>query len=99
MRRCLHTRLARQDILDIWTHIAQEDADAADRLLDALGERCGLLAATPRLGPARPDLAPDLRHSVLGNLLILYREISGGVEIVRVLHARRDLTALFSPQE
>lgn len=99
MSRCLHTRQAREDILDIWAYVAEENPDAADRLLDAIGERCGLLAASPGLGPARPDLAPGLRHNVLRSYLILYREIPDGVEIVRVLHCRRDVRAVFAPRE
>jgi toxin ParE1/3/4 len=32
----------------------------------------------------------------VGDYLIIYRPIEGGIEIVRVLHGRRDINALFS---
>ena len=37
-------------------------------------EICTLLAKNPRLGPARPDLAPDLRYFPVDSYLILYRQ-------------------------
>ena len=47
-----------------------------------------------RLGPARPDIAANLRYSIVGRYLILYREIRGGVEVVRVVHGARHLPDL-----
>lgn len=43
----------------------------------------------PGLGVARPDVRPDLRMLPAGNYLILYCEIDGGAEIVRVVHGAR----------
>lgn len=51
-------------------------------------------AGAESLGPARPDLAPDLRYFVVRKYLILYRQIADGVEIVRVVHGARHLPDL-----
>lgn len=99
MTRVTHTRQARQDLFSIWSYIAEDSPAAADRLLDAIDEKCALLADHPRLGPARPDLAPDLRYLPVGSYLILYREIATDVEIVRVLHGARNLNAIFHPDD
>lgn len=56
------------------------------------------LAEYPLLGPARPDIAPDLRYLVSGNYLVLYRVRSESVEVVRVLHGARNLKALFEDE-
>jgi toxin ParE1/3/4 len=85
---------AEQDLIEIWTYVATDSPIAADRLLDRIDAVCRRLAENPRMGAARPDLAPQLRHFVTGPYLILYREAGAGVEIVRVLHGARDLPGL-----
>ena len=72
-----------QDLVEIWYFIAQDDPVAADRLLDLLEEKYKLLADNPHMGPARPDIAKELRYHPVGNYLLLYRVISGGIELVR----------------
>ena len=59
------------------------------------------LAATPELGAARTYNGPafvDVRMwRVAGfpNHLIFYRPIERGIEVIRVLHAKRDIESLF----
>jgi toxin ParE1/3/4 len=48
----------------------------------------------PNIGRARPELRPDLRSFPYGGYLILYRAVADGVEIVRVVHAARNLDDL-----
>jgi toxin ParE1/3/4 len=91
MPRVTRTPRARQDLIDIWTWIAADNPRAADRLLDLIDEKLLLLAENPRLGPVRPDIAPDLRLFPLRRYLILYREQSQGIEVVRVVHGMRRL--------
>lgn len=86
---------ARQDLIAIWEYIAEDNSAAADRVLDTLDARMQLLADHPLLGPARPDIARDLRYLVSENYLILYRVLDDVVDIVRVLHGARNLRALF----
>ena len=95
MARLTRTRRAEEDLIEIWTHVAADNPAAADRLLDRIEAVCGLLAENLGLGPARPDLAEGLRYFVAGSYLAIYRQISGGVEIVRVVHGARHLPDLF----
>ena len=44
---------------------------------------------------ARDDIRPGLRYWISGSYLLLYRITDGGVDIVRAVHARRDLFGLF----
>jgi toxin ParE1/3/4 len=88
------TARAEQDLIEIWLFVAESDPAAADKLLDGLDVAFQRLARNPRLGPARPDLAPQLRYFPVGNYLILYRQIRGGVEIVRTIHGARYLPDL-----
>lgn len=89
------TRAAREDLITIWAHIAEDNPQAADRLLDRLEEAANRLADNPQIGPARDDIRPGLRYLVSGPYLLLYRIRDGGIEIVRVVHGRRDLNGLF----
>ena len=89
------TAQADEDLIDIWVYIAQDNSAAADHLLDEFEKKFALLAGQPRLGAARSDIAPGLRHFSMGNYLILYREIDPGIEVVRVVHGARRLSHLF----
>jgi len=95
MSRIRITPLAEQDLVEIWYFIAQDDPVAADRLLDLLEEKYKLLADNPHMALARPDIAKELPYHPVGNYLLLYRIISGGIELVRVVHGARDLQTLF----
>lgn len=85
------TRLADEDILAIWLHIARADASAADRVLDKLDARFHLLLKHPGLGLVRSDVRPGLRQTVVDNYLVFYHPDDRGILVVRVLHARRKI--------
>lgn len=82
---------AEADLEEIGDRIASEDPSAAMRLVDAPHRRWELLVDYPLSGAARDDVRPGLRYVVVGNYLSLYRVVDNGVEIVRVVHGRRDL--------
>lgn len=96
MARFSLLREAENDLIEIWQYIAEDDQDAATRVLHSLDAKFHLLARNSKLGPARADIAPDLRYFIDGNYLILYRETSEGIEVVRVVHGARSLKTLFS---
>ena len=81
--------LAERDIEEILSYIAAESPSAASRWLGSMRDTCARLADMPKMGVARPEIRPEMRLFFMGNYLIAYREIAGGVEIVRVLHGAR----------
>lgn len=81
--------LAERDIEEIVSYIAADSPSAALRWFEALRVTCARLGDMPKMGVARPEIRAELRTFVIGNYLIAYREIDGGVEIVRVLHGAR----------
>jgi toxin ParE1/3/4 len=95
MGRVRLTPRADLDLEEIWFFVAQDDPVAADLWLDAIEEKLELLADNPLMGPARSDIARDLRYHPVGNYLLLYRIVAGGVEVVRVVHGARNLLDLF----
>jgi toxin ParE1/3/4 len=93
---------AREDLLDIYLAIGIDNVAAAERLYTAIEEKASLLAAHPRLGVRRPEIAPTARMLVEGVYLILYETHPDtdegpvdGIEIVRLMHGHRDLSRIF----
>ena len=95
MLRILNRPEAENDLEEIWLYIAQENPDNADKLLDEIEETSQKLAQFINMGRTRDELHPGLRSFPIGNYLIFYLPISGGLEIVRVLHGMRDLDLFF----
>jgi len=71
------TPLAKADIFDIWCYIADDSADAADRVEQAIYDACAFVAQAPRRGHSRPDLTSrSLRFWTLTrypNYTVVYR--------------------------
>ena len=88
------TPQARDDLIDIWVFVAERSQSAADRLMDAVREKCQLLAESPELGRSRDELAPSLRSFPVGKYTIFYRPAEDGIEVIRVLSSYRDIDAL-----
>lgn len=86
---------ARNELLEIHESIAEHNLDAADRLLDLFYLKFESLVATPRIGPPRADLAPDVRILLCGSYVILYRILDDQIQILQIVHQSRDLPAVF----
>lgn len=93
---------AREDLLDLANHIAENNLDAALRFLHAAETAFELLSRMPLLGGQchfrSPDAAGLRVWAVRGfeNYLIFYRVIEMGIDVVRVLHAARDVEAILT---
>lgn len=83
---------AELDLDEIWSYIAQDKIDAADRWIARLFDAFDALARTPRMGHTRKDLTdyPVLFWPV-GAYLILYRVQPKRIEIVAVTQGSRDI--------
>ena len=100
-RRCLRTSAAERDVVQIATWLAERDVALAVRFLDATEETFLTLAQSPDLGSPYSGGAELLeglrvwRVDGFRNHLIYYRTVDEGIQVVRVLHAARDLPAIF----
>jgi toxin ParE1/3/4 len=88
------SRNAKRDLLAIWRFIAADSPAAADAMARRLLEKARGICDAPRMGRTRPDIRQDVRQWRVGEYLILYRETSDAVEIVRYVHGRRDITKI-----
>lgn len=73
--------------------MAEDSIRAADRVIDRLDEVIFMLAGQPEAGPARDELRPGLRYFPTGSYLIFYTIGSGTLDIRRIMHGARDISA------
>jgi toxin ParE1/3/4 len=86
-----------QDLLAIWIHVAREASpDVADEQLRSVDRACEVLAEWPHSGRARDELFRGVRSIVVDPYVVFYRVGNSAIEIIRVLHGRRDVDAIFS---
>lgn len=92
MSRFVLTPVAEADLAQIWDFIAADNPTAAARVLDAFADACRRFAEYPELGHYREDLA-DKRHrfAMIYSYLIVYLWEPRPIQIVRVIHAARDV--------
>ena len=89
------------ELWGIWYFIAQDNPDAATRVIDAAYETFKTLAANPGLGRVRQFRSHRLRDvrswriSGFENYLIFYRGVADGIQVNHVYHGARDIEALF----
>ncbi|MBN9413431.1 MAG: type II toxin-antitoxin system RelE/ParE family toxin [Candidatus Paracaedimonas acanthamoebae] len=86
---------AKQDLLEIWEYIAEESTVTALKVLSTIEQKCHMLSEHPNLGHRRTDLT---KHPVLFwpvyNYLIIYKQDTRPLEIVRILSGYRNLIEL-----
>lgn len=96
MSRFLLTEAARSDLEEIHDFIFLDSPGAAARVRSALRDAMRRLARNPRMGHSRTDLADEpLRFWPVYSYLIVYRSEADPIQVVRVLHASRDVQVLF----
>jgi toxin ParE1/3/4 len=97
MARVQRTAAARNDYKSIHRYIAEDDPDAARRVIQSFDDKLELLAKIPGAGVGRQDLQPGMRCFPVGNYVLYYRELpqGGGIELVRVIHGARDVSKIF----
>ena len=89
MPQIKRTSLAQNDAIEIWTYIAIENEAAADRVIDQIDDRIKSLSFMTHSGTAMPFVRPEVRRTVVGRYSIYYRPIEDGIEVLRILHERR----------
>jgi plasmid stabilization system protein ParE len=94
------TALAKTDIFDIWSYIAEQNENAANRVEHAIYDACAFLADSPLRGHFRPDLTPrPVRFWKLTrypNYMIVYRPDTMPLQIIAVVHGKRDIERILS---
>ena len=103
MARLLVREKAWADLEELGAFIAKDNPSAAIEVVRQLRRSFEQLACMPQLGRVvkRVKTSEQLRawlSPAFRNYLIFYRELSDGVEIVRVLHGARDIQRILENQ-
>lgn len=90
--------LARNDIISIGRHIAEDNEAAANRFRIALTARCLKLGVSGRSHRLRPELGEGVRAVSFGRYLIIFTVLDDRVRIERVVHSARNLSDILKPR-
>ncbi len=80
---------ARADLLEIVAYIADDNPDAAQELKDEIEAKAAKLPDHPKLYKPSTRVKGMRELVARSNFIVLYRETPQLVEVVNVLHARR----------
>ncbi len=93
--RVQFTPQATEDLDAIWWVIAEDNRDAADRVEKEILATCHRLAKHPQMGTKRQDITPlPVRFWTVtrfSSYVIVYRPEAVPLQVVAVLHGKRDL--------
>ena len=86
------TRSAFRDLGAIWSHIAADSIDAADRVREEFYDAIRKIAEAPGIGHRRLDVAnKSYRFWSVYSYLIAYRVQGETLYVSRVVHGARDV--------
>lgn len=89
------TPLSKGDLKEIRDFIAQDNKKIASRYMNILKKKCDMLADSPGLGVCREDYCGLYKFPV-DDYLIFYRPSKTGIEVIRVLHGKRDIKVILN---
>ena len=94
MSRYHLSRKAAADLSGIWDYTAQQwSSDQADRYLRDIRDACEALADGRQQGQNAGHIRPGYRKQIIGMHVLYFRAARDeGIEIVRILHQRMDVT-------
>jgi len=97
------TPLAKADIFEIWSYIADDSETTADRIEQAIYDACAFIAEAPMRGHSCSDLTSrSLRFWTLPrypNYSVVYRPETSPLQIVAVLHGKRNLRRILKQRQ
>ena len=91
---------AENDLNLIWDFIAQDNVEAANRVLNRIEDAMEMLSKMPEMAQKRPWLSkifPELRVWPVpdfSSYLVFYVPIEDGIMVIRILHSSRNVEEL-----
>ncbi len=82
---------AEVDLEAILTDLIEKNPAIAKRYAVEFEAKHQALAQFPEIGRLRPEIAPNLRSTLVYPYVLFYRLEQGVVQIIRILHGKMDL--------
>lgn len=99
MAKFILSREARDDIDEIVDYIALDNVHAAIAVEDDLRDCFRMLSKWKESGRQRPELGKGVRSFPVRRYVVFYSIQKSSVTIIRVIHAARDIEAIFLDDE
>jgi toxin ParE1/3/4 len=94
MAEIRRTPQAEADLETILEDLQRNNPASAERYTTAFYDKGQMLARFPEIGRSRPEIAPNLRSTLVHPYVIFYRFEDDLVQILRILHGKRDLRSI-----
>jgi antitoxin ParD1/3/4/toxin ParE1/3/4 len=90
-----------RDLVEIWRYLSKESGqETADRVEAVIRAKFASLAEFPGAGHWRRDLtSAEVRFFPVYSYLIVYRPETKPLQIVSILHARRDVAGILEQRQ
>lgn len=82
------------DLCDIWSYVATDSYEAADRLIARIEKRVDQLKDLPSMGERQPQLGEYVRRILVGKYCVFYETHNDELFVLRVIHSARDIKHL-----
>ena|SRR6266568_1342812 len=91
---------AARDLAGIWRYIKKQSSlERAERVENVIRDRIVFLAGNPNAGHWRKDLTNhEVRFFSAYSYLIVYRPETSPLQVIAVLHGRRDVERILKPR-
>ena len=97
MPKFILSKLARDDLFEIWDYIAKTSIDQADHIERELEAAFLKLSEIPGMGHVREELTDkNLKFWPVFDFLVVYTSDSQPLEIITIVHGARELKAFFA---
>ena len=91
---------ATDDLIQIADYYSDKNPDYCEQLLAKFTRQFEMLVVLPKMGRERDELLPRMRSVVVSPYSTFYRIVGEDIEILRVVHGRRNITpGMFHPFE
>ena len=91
MSRFVFSPLARADLAGIWDYTERKwGIDQAERYLRRIAAAVDVITETPTLGRNCDHVREGYRKYPVGSHVLFYREMSSGIDVIRILHQQMD---------
>jgi toxin ParE1/3/4 len=96
VRRSLRAEVDLDGVLD---ELNRKDPAAAARYATEFEQKGLVLAHFPEISRSQPEIAPNLRSTLVHPYVIFYRVEGDVIQILRILHGKQDLRSIMRKEK
>jgi len=86
------SKAALLELDEIWSFIAQDNPEIADRWIEKLLDACETVARHPHMGHAREDITDKaVLFWPVGTYMIIYRVLAHHIDVLAITQGSRDI--------